>query len=413
MSPGRRGRSVTVTAVGHPAIRASHSKTLELTADAALTPRATCVVGVSAAFDAAALAQLRGLVVYELSAGDQRGSGTAVINPDHAVVDRFVIRRSRHADGETLAVGAAGAAADLPRELAAALAEPERPVTFTLTERQAPAPLVILALSEPAGRLGVLWRGAAVAIDLDAGPPSRSRSVSGGAGSSDVDLDLAMERGGTIRALSPTPPDLLGPTAVARLHALTAAGARLACPADPLVGALLAAGLPPAPVLHLGRVTARRLRQPDLQQLVSLTPCPVVLSTAAEEAEDVARSLRVLVPQRRCWIDDAALDVGLALTPLADVDRLPYRWPGGPDAQDGDRLFVVGSAPGGGRAVDLDVIVPYLLDAGVPGRQIADALRPLGLRRNEIYRIIGDAPAPVGDAPAPDGDADGDDADRP
>ena len=41
-------RSVTVTAVGHPSIRVSHAKTLELTAEAEITPRATCVAGVSA-----------------------------------------------------------------------------------------------------------------------------------------------------------------------------------------------------------------------------------------------------------------------------------------------------------------------------------------------------------------------------
>lgn len=403
MSPRRRGRSVTVTAVGHPAIRATHDKTLELTADPVITARATCVAGVSATWNREALAQLRGPVDYLIEAGDQQGGGTAVINPDHAVEFGFVIRRSRHTDDDTLAVASTGAAANLPRPLIAALAEPGQPVTVTITELRPPAPLVILAPGEPAGRLGVLWSNAAATVDLDAGPPSRGRSPSGRARVSELQLEIAMEQGHPIRALCSTPPDLIGPTAVARLHALTAAGARLACPADPVVGALLAAGLPPAPVLHLGRITGRRLHQPELRQLVSLTPCPVVLSAPAEEAEDVALSLRVLVPQRTCWIDDAAFDVGLALAPFDDIGELPYRWPDGPDAKDGDRLFVVGSTPGGGRAVDLDAVVLYLLDAGVPGRQIADALRPLGLRRNEIYRIIGDAPAADG-APAPDGD---------
>lgn len=396
MSPGRRGRSVTVTAVGHPAIRASHDKTLELTADPVITGRATCVAGVSATWNREALAQLRGPVDYLIEAGDWQGGGTAIVNPDHAVAHGFVIRRSRHTDDDTLAVASTGAAANLPRPLVAALAEPGQPVTVTITELRPPAPLVILAPGEPAGRLGVLWRNAAATVDLDAGPSSRNRS-GGRAGVSELEVEIAVEQGRTIQALCSTPPDLLGPTAVARLHALTALGARLDCPADPVVGALLAAGLPPAPVLHLGRVSGRQLRQPDVQQLVSLTPCPVVLSAAADEAEDVALSLRVLVPQRTCWIDDAALDVGLALAPFDDIGHLPYRWSDGPDAKDGDRLFVVGSASGGGRAVDLDAVVLYLLDAGVPGRQIADALRPLGLRRNEIYRIIGDAPAPAPD----------------
>jgi len=402
MSQDRRGRSVTVAAVGHRAIRATHHKTLELTADAAITPRATCVAGVSAVFDAETLGQLRGTVTYELTVGDRTwAGGTAMINPGHAVADRFVIRRSRHADAETLAVEATGAAADLPRELVAALAEPGQPVAVTITERRSPPPVVILAPAEPAGRLGLLWRNAAATVDVDAGRPARGHPPAARPGSPEVELALAIEQGGIVRTAWSTPPDLLGPAAVTRLHALTAAGARLACPADPVVGALLAAGLPPAPALHLGRVTGRRLGQPDLQQLVSLTPCPVVLSAGAEEAVDVARSLRVLVPRRTCWIDDAALDVGLALAPFDAVAELPHRWSDGPDENDADRWFVVGPAQGGSRAVDLDAVVLHLRDAAVPGRQIADALRPLGLRRNEIYRIIGIGDAPDGEGAEP------------
>ncbi|MEZ5407923.1 MAG: DUF371 domain-containing protein [Acidimicrobiales bacterium] len=391
---------MTVNAVGHPAIRVTHDKTLELTADAAITPRATCVAGVSAAFDAEALAQLRGAVTYELGAGDRRGSGSAVINPEHAVTDRFVIRRSRHADAVTLAVGAAGVAADLPRELAAALAEPGRPVTFTITERQPPPPLVILAPSEPAGRLGALWRSAAVALDLGAPDrPLRARPGNAGAGAVGAGIEPVLESGGTIRAVGSGPIGRLGPSALARLHALVAAGARLACPADPDAAALLAAGLPPVPALHLGRVTGRRLRQPDLQQLTALTACPVVFDVPAEEAEGVAAWLRGLVPLRACWADDAVVDLGLAMAPLAVAADLRPRWadspdaPNRPDGPDGDRRFVVGPAPGASRAVDLDAVVRHLLDAGVPGRQLADALRPLGLRRSEIYRIAGDRPA--------------------
>ncbi len=400
MSPGRRGRSVTVTAVGHPAIRASHDKTLELTADAAITPRATCVAGVSAAFSAEALAQLRGRVSFVIEAAGRRAGGTAVINPEHTVTDRFVIRRSRHADAGTLAVAATAAAADLPRELAATLAEPDHRVTFTVTEEHPPPPLVILAAMEPPGRLGVLWRTAEADVDLDAGRQSRGRPSSGRPASAvdAVTLDAAVraviERGGTVRARSPQPPEDLGPAAVARLHELVAGGARLACPTHPSAAALLAAGLSPTPALHLGRVTGRRLRQPDLEQLVALTPTPIVFGAPAEEAEDVATWLRDRVPLRRCWADDAAVDLGLALVPFDAASDLRHRWPDGP-VDDGDRLFVVGPAPGGGRAVDLDAVVLYLVDAGVPGRQIADALRPLGLRRSEIYRIVGDQPGPA------------------
>ncbi len=392
MSPGRPGRSVTVTAVGHPAIRVTHDKTLELTADAAITPRATCVAGVSAAFDAEALAQLRGPVRYGIEAGDWQGGGTAVINPEHAVTDRFVIRRSRHADADTLAVGATAAAADLPRQLAAVLAEPDHQVAFTVTEEHRPPPLVILAPAEPAGRLGVLWRNATAVVGLDTAGRAPGRPGPARPRVLDAGVVAALAEGGVVRAVSASPAGLLGSAALDRLHALLSTpAARLACPADPVAAALLAAGFPPAPALHLGRVTERLLRQPDVQQAVAVTSCPVVLRAPAGEADAVAAALRVLVPLRKCWADDAALDVGLALAPFDAAVDLGHRWPDGDDPA-GDRVFVVGppAAPGGGRAVDIDAVVLYLVDAGVPGRQIADALRPLGLRRSEIYRIVGD-----------------------
>ncbi|MDH4365228.1 MAG: DUF371 domain-containing protein [Acidimicrobiia bacterium] len=372
--------------MGHPAIRVTHDKTLELTAEAAITPRATCVAGVSAAFDTEALAQLRGAVTYEIGAGRWREGGRAVINPGHAVTDRFVIRRSGHADAVTLATGATAAAGDLGRELASALAEAGRPITCTITEDELPTPLVILAPAEPAGRLGSLWRRATATVHLD-------RLRPGPVGPAPQDNEV------TVRLVSSVPAALLGPDAVSRLHSLVVAGVRLACPGDPLAAALLAAGLAPAPALQVGRATRRLLRQPDLARLVAGATVPLVLTAPADETGDLVAWLAAIAPARPCWVDDAAVDVGLALVPVRPgTDPAAERPEGLPGGGPGvERLVVVGPAPGGGRLVDLDGAVSLLVAAGVPARQLADALRPLGLRRSDLYRAGPATPGPVAD----------------
>ena len=59
----------TITCRGHPNIRATHTKTLELSMAAEIGARATCVLGVDARFDVEELRQLRGSLTVELAAG--------------------------------------------------------------------------------------------------------------------------------------------------------------------------------------------------------------------------------------------------------------------------------------------------------------------------------------------------------
>ena len=130
---------------------------------------------------------------------------------------------------------------------------------------------------------------------------------------------------------------------------------------------------------------------------MALAPGPLALVAAGDEAAAVAAWLAETAPGRALWIDDGRLDVGLAMVPLQAASPVvpPGRSDAGPAAV--DRFLVLGPAPDGGRAVDLDAVVSALLAGGLPGRQIADALRPLGVRRGDLYRVadrLGADPGP-------------------
>ena len=66
---------------GHPNVTATHDKTLELTRDAEISRRATCVVGVASEHDDRALLALRGTVEVALECDGVRDEFTATISP--------------------------------------------------------------------------------------------------------------------------------------------------------------------------------------------------------------------------------------------------------------------------------------------------------------------------------------------
>jgi hypothetical protein len=120
-----------VRLIGHgsPAIRATHAKTLELTADAEITERATCVVAVGVERAAAPLA---GPVRITISAGAEEFTLEARANPAWHPAGPAVIRRSPLRLPGTLATHASAAASDLPRPLVAALQHREARVEVTV-----------------------------------------------------------------------------------------------------------------------------------------------------------------------------------------------------------------------------------------------------------------------------------------
>jgi hypothetical protein len=140
-------RPVTIRARGHAQVRARHPKTIELTTDADLSPRGTCIVGVAADLDPAGLAGLDGPVVVTFTCNGVsdvvRGAANARYD---ATTGRLVIRRSHHRAPDTLVVGADRGSADLDRALVAALADDEAELRVD-----------IAADTEPRGDEPVIW----------------------------------------------------------------------------------------------------------------------------------------------------------------------------------------------------------------------------------------------------------------
>jgi hypothetical protein len=132
---------------GHPAIRATHGKTLEIISDAAITERATCVVAVGARSEPPQ--PLAGPVRITITAGGASFTLDALANPLWDPSGPAVIRRSPLRLPGTLATGASAAAADLPRPLATALADPAADVEV-LVEPAPTTPAVVLFAADAA-----------------------------------------------------------------------------------------------------------------------------------------------------------------------------------------------------------------------------------------------------------------------
>jgi hypothetical protein len=144
--------AVVLLGHGHPSIRATHSKTLELTADPVIGLAATCVVATGVALAAPdgnrERAWLAGPVHIELTVGRGDADGrdesgwpsvcmAALANPDWEPGGTAVLRRGPARLASTMATHADVAAADLPRELVGLLAESRTTVRLAVTSAPA------------------------------------------------------------------------------------------------------------------------------------------------------------------------------------------------------------------------------------------------------------------------------------
>jgi len=124
--------SETVGARGHEHVRATHDSTFEVTTDDWLTPAGDCILAVDAdrapaEFDDAFVAACRdpdATVTATVEAGGHRDRVVGRGHPDLTFdSDRSAVcRTSDYVDDRTVMVGAGRAAADLDRDLVAALA---------------------------------------------------------------------------------------------------------------------------------------------------------------------------------------------------------------------------------------------------------------------------------------------------
>lgn len=122
-----------VDAHGHEHVTAQHASTLELTSDDFLTPAGDCILGIEADrtpadFDPDFVAACRdadATITATFEAGDHTETVRGRGHPDLGFAnDRsLVCRTSEYVDDRTVMVDADAAAADLDRDLVAALAE--------------------------------------------------------------------------------------------------------------------------------------------------------------------------------------------------------------------------------------------------------------------------------------------------
>jgi len=123
----------TVRARGHEHVAAEHASTLELTTDDYLTPAGDCILGVEADRAPADFADdfveacrdADATIALVLEADGHRETVTGSGHPDLAFEnDRsMVARTSTYVDDRTILVDADAAAADVDRDLVAALAD--------------------------------------------------------------------------------------------------------------------------------------------------------------------------------------------------------------------------------------------------------------------------------------------------
>ena len=196
--------AVTGTAAGHPNIRATHAKTLELTRDTEITERATCVVAVAAALDEEALARLHGRVALTLSVGAESVSVRGRLNPAFQPGDPLVVRRAPDVTRNALLVDADTAAADLPRPFVAELANTAAPITIAVEELgDEPAPGVLVvspaAAGAPEAAAQSLERGGRVTV----GPDAREVIAAAHDAGHTVLPSAGLALGEAIRALAP------------------------------------------------------------------------------------------------------------------------------------------------------------------------------------------------------------------
>jgi hypothetical protein len=147
--------TVTGAASGHPSIRATHRKTLELAREDEISERATCVVGVGARLDEAALADLHGFVRLTLSVGGRSETVGGRLNPAFRPGDPLVVRRATAVTRDALVIGADRAACDLARSFVASLADATARIAVTVEPAAgAVAPGVLVVQPSPPGGVG-------------------------------------------------------------------------------------------------------------------------------------------------------------------------------------------------------------------------------------------------------------------
>lgn len=134
MNTKTRPRSAVIRCAGHPNIRATHAKTIELTDAADVTLAGTCIIGVAAQANRDALLALRGPVVVRLACGGVEEEVRARIDPTYRRSSPLILRRYEKPQPRSLCIAADKGASALDRALIAALQRRGAELTVTIEE---------------------------------------------------------------------------------------------------------------------------------------------------------------------------------------------------------------------------------------------------------------------------------------
>ena len=158
---------LTLTASGHPNIKASHAKTLELLPEAEVSPRGTCVLGVGLQGNLEALARLRGDIEIVMTCGGRQEQVRAMLSPTWLPCEPLILRRRpTPLARRTLGFAADKGAADLDRGFVAALAEGSARLELQVSALDGAIPPGALFLGQPEGREDARLRMAQRLADL-------------------------------------------------------------------------------------------------------------------------------------------------------------------------------------------------------------------------------------------------------
>ncbi|MFL6130985.1 MAG: DUF371 domain-containing protein [Mycobacteriales bacterium] len=435
--------TVRLVASGHPEVTGRHRKTLEITSDASITARASCIVGTAASPLPGGLVALRGPVRLELAVGDLVAVVEGEANPYYASTSRLVVRRSEVLDSDTFLVNASAAAADLDRALVHRLRDPAARLQVTATEVGSPAPVLLVLTGEVPAPPAVLAAQVGHVVDLG-GPAVRL----GGRRHRRVPDPARLAGARTVAVLAEAPDAVSG--AVRERLAAALPGARVLVwpPAGPGVDLLLAASAPASPVLLAGRLpaTGRDLRA--MAALISAAPAATLTIDAASIAPTpavtagpspagvagtaagstgaggaavagspapategrapgtgrrparavrgtgpalVLDDLRRRLPDHVLLVPDRAIGWGVGAVEVAPGEPLEPA-----------RLAGLRRAPAVAFARRRDAPTPFTVDpgglaralrgAGVSGRSATAVLTALGLPRGEAYRLAAEQP---------------------
>jgi hypothetical protein len=358
---------VRLTAAGHPDVTGRHEKTLELTAEDAITARATCILGVSAGPLPGDLPMLRGQVRLSIEAGGATAAVEGEVNPGYHSAQRLVVRRSGQLDPDTFLVNASAAAADLPQELLAAMSVPGAAIEVTAAEIGTPSAVVLVLTGGPATEeIARLAAQADLVVDLTgrgAPPPAVPLAAPRRHG-------LPADRGDhrTVVVLTDDP---------ARAVSLTRGARVVLWPPVPGGDLLLSAGRAPLPLLVAGAVPDTAGDRRELARLLRESRVPVVLDLpAGADPAEVAPEHTVLAP-------DPAIGWGVRAR-VPDGGRGVGPGPGSRAAR-----VVLLPPPREHLAVD-PVELARLLRRTSSGRDTAAVLTALGVPRNDAYRLASD-----------------------